>query len=151
MPGSFSLFQNNTSRVYIKSSDPFAGNQISQTDIKQAILGTTGPVATPKAVKAVKAKLNILTTKQFMEAAEELERMNLGKLMKFSAESRGKPTVLFIKKPPSDVEEILRMNPQWCSFDVYSARYAKGSSKAIGLQLRAKLVAMKLVSKNCFM
>ena len=116
----------------------------------QAILGTTGPVATPIAVKAVRA-VHSSTTKQFIEAAEELERVNLGKLMKFSAESRGKPTVVFIKKPPSDVEEILRTNPQWCSFDLYSARYAKGSSKAIGLQLRAKLVAMKLVSKNCFL
>ena len=117
----------------------------------RAILETTGPVATPRGVKAVKASMNILTTKQFNEAAEELERMYLGKFMKFSAESRGKPTVVFIKKPPDEVEANLRTNPQLCSFDMYATRYARGSSKAIGLQLRAKLVAMKLVSKNCFL
>ena len=114
----------------------------------KAILETTGPVAIPKSVKAVKMSLNILTTKQFLEAAEELEKKNFGKLLKISMGSR--VLNIFIKKPPAEIEHVLRSNPEWCTFDVYAARYAKASSKAIGLQLRAKLVSMKLVSKKCF-
>ena len=118
----------------------------------KAILETTGPVANLGAVKAVKRSMNVVTTNQFFEAAEELEKYNFGKLIKVSAETKGAKTVfVFLKKPPSEMEEVLRSNPHWCAFDVYAARYAKPSSKAIGLLLRAKLVSMKLVSKNCFM
>ena len=131
---------------------PLAGDQVSHADIMKAILETAGPVATPRAVKAVKSSMHLVTTQQFWEAAGELEKNNFGKLRKIRlAGSRGPPAVVFIKKSPSLVEEMLRRNPEWCTFDVYAARYAKGSSKAIGLQLRAKLVSMKLVSENCFM
>ena len=116
----------------------------------RAVLETTGPVASRGAVRVVKKSMNNVTIKQFMKAAEELEKYNFGKLFKLSMGPRGKPAVVFIKKPPSEIQEVLRRYPGWCSFDVYAARYAKGSSKAVGLQLRAKLVSMKLVSKNCF-
>ena len=144
------FFQINISGVPCKSSGPLGINQISQTDIMKAILETTGPVATPLALKAVKRSMRLVSSKQFVEAAEKLEKCNFGKLMKISMGLRGLPAVVFIKKPPSEME-ILRTNPEWCTFDVYTARYAKAPSKAVGLQLRAKLVSMKLVSKKCFM
>ena len=111
----------------------------------KAILETTGPVATRGAVKAVKMSMNVVTAQLFLEAAKELEKNNFGKLFKISKID------VFIKKPPSEVKDMLRTNPEWCRYDIYAAQYAKGSSKAIGLQLRAKLVSMKLVSKNCFL
>lgn len=92
--------------------------------------------------------MHLVSSKQFVEAAEELEKCNLGQLLKMSMGSR--MLNIFIKKPPSDIEAILRSNPHLCIFEIYAARYRKPPSKAIGLQLRAKLVALKLVSKNCF-
>lgn len=144
------FFQTNISGVPCKSSGPLGVSWISQTVIMKAVLETAGPVATPQSLKSVKRSMHLVTTKQFMEAAEELEKNNFGKLIKIAMGSRGKPAVVFIKKPPSEME-ILRTNTEWCTFDVYAARYKKVASKTIGLQLRAKLVSMKLVSKQCFM
>ena len=94
--------------------------------------------------------MNSMTTKQFLEAAQELEKYNLGRLMSLKIASQVNQDV-FIKRPPDEVKEALSMNPALCTADVYAARYAKGSSKSIGLQLRAKLVSMRLVPKNCFL
>ena len=132
-----------------KSSDPLGVNHISQTDIMKAILETTGPVTTALSLKAVKRSMHLVSSKQFVEAAEELEKCNCGQLLKMSMGSR--VLNIFIKRPPPDIESILRSNPHLGIFEIYAARYGKAPSKAIGLQLRAKLVALKLVSKNCFM
>ena len=136
--------------IHAKSSGPFAGHQISHMEIMKAILETTGPVTTPRAFKSVKRSMAKVTSKMFLEAAAELEKNNFGKLRKILTTPSGQPAVVFIKKPPSEMEEILRSSPTLCTFELYAERYAKVPSKAIGLQLRAKLVAMNLVPKKCF-
>ena len=118
-------------------------------DIMEAILKTPGPVSTPKASKATKMSLNYMTTEQFAEAAKELQKEQFGTFMSFP--ERGRPVLIFLKKPPMEVEDCLRFNPGLCTAEMYSARYAKGSSKAIGFQLRSKLVAKKLVSADHFL
>ena len=115
----------------------------------EAILKTPGPVSTPKAAKATKKSLNYMTTEQYIEAVKELDRQQFGTFMTFG--KKGKPRVIFLKKPPAEIAELLRQNPDLCSVDTYASRYAKGPSKAIGLQLRSKLVAMKLVSEKQFL
>lgn len=116
----------------------------------EAILKTTGPVSTTRAVKHTKMSLSSSNTQQFVEAATELEKANFGKLMSIKNKTE-LPLQVFVKKLPAEVEEQLRRNPELCTADVYAARYNKGVSKAIGFPLRAKLVAMKLVSQNHFM
>ena len=48
----------------------------------KAILETTGPVAIPKSVKAVKMSLNILTTKQFFGGSRRIGEEKLWKTFK---------------------------------------------------------------------
>ena len=130
-------------------SGPFTGYQIPNIEIMKAILESSGPVTTPRAFKSVKRTMAKVTTKMFMEAAAELEKNNFGKLRKILTVPSGQPAVVFIKKPPCEMEEAMRSNPKLCTFEMYAAKYAKAPSKAIGLQLRAKLVATNLVPKKC--
>ena len=117
-----------------------------------AILNVPGPVVTPKAVKSTRrCFLHHLTTNNFIEAAEELEKANFGKMV--TMQNSGGHTVLkiFLKKPPSEVEQVLSANPDLSRFEFYSLQYAKGSPKSISFSLRAKLVALKLVTQDHFM
>ena len=111
---------------------------------------TSGPVSTPKAVKATKLRLHLSTTEQFIEAAKELQKANFGSLISIES-TNGQTLYVFVKKPPVEVEEVLSVNPDLCDNAVYAARYMNNPPKAIGFALRAKLVAMNLVSQNHFM
>ena len=92
-----------------------------------------------------------MTTEQFLEAARELEKGSFGKLVSLPNNRGGRPWTVFLKNPPAQVEKILETNAELCSSSVYCARYKKGTSKKIGFPLRAKLVAMKLVSQDHFL
>lgn len=143
------IFQNQTIRS--KSKWNSSSDNIT-TDIKQAILRTAGPVATPKSVKAAKRSLNYhMTTEQFLKAAKELEKGSFGRLISLPNTRGGKPCNVFLKNPPGQVQQILEANKELCTPSVYCARYKKGTSKRIGFPLRAKLVAMKLVSQDHFL
>ena len=115
-----------------------------------AILQTTGPVSNTKAVKNTSRSLQSLKLTRFHEAATELENINLGNLVTLS-QKKGHAFKVFVKKPPPEAERVLIENPDLCSLEKYAARYNKPPSKAIGLQLRASLAAMKLVPKKFFM
>ena len=112
---------------------------------------TSGPVSTPKAVKSTKLHLHLSTTQQFIEAAKELQKANFGSLISVGSSNNGQTLYVFVKKPPVEVEEALSANPDLCDNTVYAARYMKSPPKAIGFTLRAKLIAMRLVSQNHFM
>lgn len=114
-------------------------------EIMSAILKTAGPVSTLESVKSTSRSLHLLPATTFLEAASQLETANLGRLIKVTNKK------VFIKRLPTEVHEVLGGNPDLCTADVYATRYAKPTAKAIGLTMRAKLVQMKLVSKNCFM
>ena len=120
-------------------------------DIMEAILKLPGPVATPRAVKATRrCFLHNLLTNNFIEAAEELEKANLGKVVTLQNKG-GIPLKIFLKKPPVEAQQVLGVNPDLCQFEMYSMQYAKGSPKSIAFPLRARLVAMKLVAQDHFM
>lgn len=127
-----------------------ARQSIGMQDIMTAILQTKGPVATLMAVKSAKMSIRSMGVKDFIEASTALENLNFGRVVGVGQGHRGKQYV-FLKRAPQEAAEALGANPELCSQDVYAARYAKSSSKAIGFQLRAKLVAMKLVSQDHFM
>ena len=108
-----------------------------------AILLTTGPVATRESVKNTRRSLHYLNPSRFLEAACELENLSLGAVI-------SNLNNVFVKKSPPEAQQVLGANPHLCSVENYTARYNKPPSKAIGLQLKAKLVKMKLVPKKIF-
>ena len=114
-----------------------------------AILLTAGPVSNTKSVKNTSRSLQYLSTNQFLDAAAELQSMNLGSLVSASLQ-KGLSQQVFVKISPEEAQQVLGANPHLCSVENYTARYNKPPSKAIGLQLKAKLVAMKLVPKKIF-
>ena len=121
-------------------------------DVMAGILNATGPVCTREAAKNTSEVLRFLKAAQFVEAAAELERRQLGQLVTLSAnQGKGHASYVFIKKSPDEAAQVLSANSELCSLDVYSARYNKPPSKSIGFQLRARLVSMKLVPKKLLM
>ena len=76
------------------------------------ILETTNLVATSKAFKSVKRSMHLVTIKRFLEACAALEKKNFGKLRKILHETKGRPSLVFIKKPPSEIESILTEDPK---------------------------------------
>ena len=83
---------------------------------------------------------------QFKAAAVELETDNIGHLVAVK-QSR----LVFIKRTPAEVREILVANPDLCLPEVYESRYNKPSPKSIGWGIRSSLVDMGLVSHKQFM
>ena len=119
-------------------------------DIMAAILKTAGPVSTTDAVRYTKMSLHHITAADFDEAACELQKAHLGSLVTVPSE-RNKGHNVFIKKLPSEIEPALAAYPDLCSVELYATRFAKAAPKAIKFPLRARLVALKLVSQNHFM
>ena len=120
-------------------------------DVMKGMLNTTGPVCNRDTTRSNKL-LRSLKSAQFVEAATELERLHLGKLVTLAAnQGKGYASYVFVKKSPDEAAQVLSANPDLCSLDVYSERYNKPPSKSIGFILRARLVAMKLVPKQNLM
>ena len=119
---------------------------IDVREVMSAILCTTGPVSTCTSVKSTKMSLHWLPSKQYIEAATNLENLGFGRLVAVDP----KHTQVFIKKQPIEVEDALLANPDLGTVETYATRYHKPTAKAIGFQLRAKLVMKKLVSQKHF-
>ena len=72
-----------------------------------------------------------MTKEQFIEASEALQSANLGWIQQIRSHGRSTnshvpPTIVFIKKPPSEeVREILLRDPDlYCTPDDYEQRYS---------------------------
>ena len=91
-----------------------------------------------------------MTTKMYVKAAEELQAINFGVLVPIIGAS-GKPSQVFIKKGPDEVQTALATNPDLCMPDYYAQRYNQPISKStqgISLGVRHKLASLKLVPQN---
>ena len=119
---------------------------LSKTTIKTTILQTAGPVSTSEALRRNWKFCRCVTVKQFQAAAAELEAARLGYL-----KTVHKSRLVFIKKPPAEVMEILRENPSLCSPEVYESRYNMPAPKSIEWNIRSSLVSMGLVAQKQFM
>ncbi|XP_072015225.1 uncharacterized protein [Amphiura filiformis] len=82
-----------------KSGGPNFGASTAMTkhNIMSAILKTKGPAVTHRVVNCSYNFLRMLTAKQFMNVAAELESIGLGTIV--SLKSAGRPTYLFMKHP----------------------------------------------------
>ena len=85
-----------------------------------------------------------LTAIEFLEAASALEGLGFGQV-------HNMPVKVFVKRKPEEIHEALSRNQDLCSAEVYALRYARFPSRYIGLSLRGRLVAKKLVSEKQMM
>lgn len=122
----------------------------TKRNVMAAIMQTAGPVSTPATIRQNWKFLNNATANDFVEAAQSLEEMGLGE-HKNVLLSRGLPSKVFIKRKPEEALEVLSANPDLCDFKTYSKRYARSPTVSVGLSLRSKLVAMKLVAPKQMM
>ena len=119
---------------------------MSKSNIKTAILQIAGQVSTSEAVRYNWKFLRCVTVKQFNIAATELETENFGTVV-----SVGNAKIVFIKKPPDQVQHLLEARPQLCHPDVYRERYYKPSPKSIKSKVRSSLVAMGYIAQEHWM
>ncbi|XP_072015209.1 uncharacterized protein [Amphiura filiformis] len=106
----------------------------------KTILQMLGPVVTARVVRAY------LTSDNFMDAALELEKLNLGKL--HLLQLRGPTSHVFVKNPPEQVESVLVMNPDLCDFAHYRKKYHKPISKGVFPSQVKKLVELGIISSD---
>ena len=118
-----------------------------------AIMQTAGPVSNLDCIRQNWKFIRESSTSadDFREAAVALEQIGLGYMASFKANCGGRSSKAFIKRKPEEVAEILSVNPDLCDPNMYPGRYCQSPPKCIGLKLRSKLVALKLVSQKQLM
>ncbi len=115
---------------------------MTHRNIMAAILQSKGPVITPRAAKSGWTFLNTMNSDQFREAAKGLETLNLGTLVAIKG---SKARVVFVKKPPDEVRDILKSHEDLCPVEFYEKRYKQPVSKMITLGVRSELVRMRFL------
>ncbi len=115
----------------------------TKRNIMAAILQSRGPVVTHKVVIWGWKFLKMMSSKQFIGVANDLQDANLGTVMKFQTASR--LSFVFIKKPPHEITEALAANLDLCSLEYYTTRYNLPVSKSVPLGIRHQLTSMGLV------
>ncbi|XP_072015210.1 uncharacterized protein [Amphiura filiformis] len=110
-----------------------------------AILQVSGPVVTPKVIHHNRQHLRPnLKEGHFPVAGRELEKLNLGRLV--TLYFSGRPSDVFVKNPPEQVEKILIQNPDLCDIDVYRMRHKKPISKSVNPYQIEKLAELGFIS-----
>lgn len=124
-------------------------SEFTRQNIMTAILQTAGPVSTRYAIRQNWRFLRSVPSEEFVKAARDLEKLNLGTVVCLEHEKAISSRV-FLKKPPIEVMGILNANPSLCFPEIYMKRYKMPTTKSITFAVRAKLVKMKLVSEKQF-
>ncbi len=139
--------QERKTTYHIRSGGPNFGASTAMTkqNIMSAILKTKGPAVTHRVVNCSYTFLRMLTAKQFMTVASELESIGLGTIV--SLKSAGRPTYLYLKHPPENVRGILEANPDLCSLGYYTSRYEMPISKIMSPSIREALRSMGLIEQ----
>ena len=122
----------------------------SKRNIMAAILQSLGPVATHKVVARNWKFLRMLTVKQYLMAAQDLESANLGSLVAVET-SKGRVSHVFIKKLPSEIQPFLAANPDLCTLEYFEARFNKPVSKSVSLIERHHIARLGLVPASLMM
>ena len=116
-----------------------------------AILLISGPACTRVAINSNGPKiLRGISRFQFSAAARKLQEANLGLAVDIKLQLRARSTLVFIKKPPTEVTEILRQNSDLCTFQEYTLRYNMRPPSSIIKQWQDRLINMGLVPSDHF-
>lgn len=121
---------------------------MTRRNIMAAVLQSAGKVVKHKMLVSNWKFLNMLTSKQFVTAASDLQEIGLGSLITLPTSSR--PSQVFIKKLPQEVAPVLEENPDLCTVEYYAVRFNLPTSKYVTQQMREKLVSMGLVPYEWF-
>ena len=125
---------------------------MNNRNIMAAILQTKGPIVTPALTKHSWKFLYMMSSKQFLKAAQDLAEINLGQLM--DLHFRSKHAMVFVKKPPLEIACELEKHPDLCSNEYYVQRYNMPSSKSlqcISLNVRQHVALLGLAPAHLVM
>ncbi len=114
----------------------------------KCILLSKGPVTTQYTLRNNFKKLRHVTREEFTEPAYKLEQLGLGSLVEVKTGSNSRPSPVYIKNSPVEVEDILRVNPGLCSFREYNERFKMRVPSVLSLRQRAQLVTLGLVTEK---
>ncbi len=125
---------------------------LSSTLIMKCILLSKGPVTTQMTLRNNFRKLRHITKHEFIFAGEQLQKVNLGYLVKLPARGNGgvgRGAVVFVKKKPEEVQTILQGNDSFgCSPYEYTERFMLRVPTVFPLRVRAQLVQMGLTTEK---
>ena len=118
----------------------------------RAVLRTTGPILTHIAVRRNGAPLfRQVSQEQFREVADLLQMAGLGRLVELRL-GGGKPSVIYIKTPPDQVQQVLESDQfsGLCTTIDYAQRYHSPILSSIPSKMREELLAQGLVPPEFF-
>ena len=144
-------FQKWTKKAPNHGASYYMRNVVSRRSIMSAILLMSGPVCTHSAMNTNGPHcLRMITSQQFVEAAQELEKADFGFMYTPQQNQRG--SHVFIKRPPSDgvIASCLMTNADLCMEDEYATRYAMRPPASVIRKWREKLVSHGLVPDDHF-
>ena len=134
----------------VRRRRPSNNQPVSIVRVMTAILRTIGPVLTHIAVRRNGSPIfRRVSIELFKEAAKKLEAANLGTIVEMRL-AGGKPSVVFIKKPPADVQEILEVNPGFISPSDYAQKYNSPMLSSIPPTMAGELLSKGLVPPEFF-
>ena len=133
-----------------KPKKPQGGRSIQSQPytIERYILTAKGPVTTQNTLRSNFTKLRHITKEEFVAAAKQLQAANLGSLVSVPSTKGSRPSTLFLKKPPEEVQNILSMTPNLCSPEEYSDRFHMRIPALISFKMRAQLLTLGLLSEK---
>ncbi|XP_072015206.1 uncharacterized protein [Amphiura filiformis] len=137
-----------TGSLMMTSSISSDSKETAQNLMMRTILQMQGPVVTQRVVHrycGVKLRntANLTSHDHFLDAATQLEELNLGKLHKLHMS--GPVSYAFVKNSPEQVEKVLVMNPDLCEVFEYRMRYHQPISKAVSRSQVKKLVELGII------
>ncbi len=87
----------------------------------------------------------MLSAKQFGAIANELQEANMGRVVTLQMKAHSRQFLVFIKKPPEEMADVLTANPDLCSLEHYTNKYNSPVSKSVSLGVRHQLASMGIV------
>ena len=123
---------------------------VSDKDVMSAILLLNGPVCTLQALNnnGLKDSCHLIKAQHFKTVALMLQEANLGTITKLSYGGRRDatyPVMVFIKKPPLEMQQCCEQLKEFCSIEKYTWNYYKRPPTSILQKWRKKLIDLGLV------
>ena len=125
-------------------------SQVSDSNVMPVILRAKGPIVNAQVVRVSARFLRALTGAQFISAALQLQRLNLGSVITLKNPKGHQTSKYFVKRPPSEVCGILGTRPELCDIEYYQERYYMPTSPAISEMTRNRLIRLGVVPSNLF-
>ena len=112
-----------------------------------AILKTASPVVAHRSVNARWPFLSMLSSKQFVDAADQLMKEHFGTLQSLPGDGT-RAAQIFVKTHPDSVHEAIAANPDLCTLEEYTNKYTRPLPKVIKGNKREKIISMGLAVKG---